>query len=69
MISIFNRKEFVITYDMKKQSEIRTVLKNNEIEYKVKVKNILKSNTIKFRKQSTYGAAGIDGLFFLKREI
>ena len=43
MISIFNRKELFITYDMKKQSEIRSILQNNNIEYKVNVKNILSS--------------------------
>ena len=46
MISIFNRKELLITYDMKKQSEVRTILKNNEIEYKVKVKNILSPTSL-----------------------
>lgn len=60
MISIFNRKEFVITYDMKKQSEIRTVLKNNEIEYKVKVKNILSPTPLSSGSRAHMGAVGID---------
>lgn len=33
MISIFNRKELLITYDMKIQSDVRTVLKNHEIRF------------------------------------
>lgn len=41
MITIFNRKELLITYDMNKQSEVRTILQNHKIEYSVKVKNLL----------------------------
>ena len=41
MITIFNRKELLITYDMNKQSEVRTILQNHKIEYNVKVKNLL----------------------------
>lgn len=41
MITIFNRKELLITYDMKKQSEVRTILQNNKIEYEVKTKNLM----------------------------
>ena len=40
MITIFNRKELIITYDMQKQSEVRTLLQNNGIKYDVKVLNL-----------------------------
>ena len=40
MITIFNRKELFLTYDMKKQSEIRTILQNHKIDYHVNVKNV-----------------------------
>ena len=33
MITIFSRKELLITYDMKKQSEVRTILCDHNIEY------------------------------------
>lgn len=33
MITIFNRKELVITYDMKKMSEIKEALSQENIEY------------------------------------
>ena len=36
MITIFNRKELFITYSMKKQSEIRDALYNNNIDYQIK---------------------------------
>ena len=41
MITMLNRKELLITYDMNKQSEVRTILQNHKIEYSVKVKNLL----------------------------
>lgn len=37
MITWFNRKELLVTYDMKKQNEVRTLLQNNRIDYRVKV--------------------------------
>ena len=60
MISIFNRKELFITYDMKKQSEIRSVLQNNNIEYKVNVKNILSPTPMRSGSRAHTGSVGID---------
>ena len=37
MITIFNRKEVCITYDMKKQAEIREILNTKGIKYTFKV--------------------------------
>lgn len=39
MLTIFNRRELTITFDMKRQSEIRNLLAQNNIEYFVKVFN------------------------------
>lgn len=39
MITIFNRKELLITYDMKKQSDVRTILRDHGIPYDVKTYN------------------------------
>lgn len=36
MITIFNRKELYITHSMKKQSEIRDALSDNNIDYQIK---------------------------------
>ena len=41
MINIFNRKELLITYDSKEQSEVRTILRDHKIKYNVNVKNLL----------------------------
>ena len=60
MISIFNRKELLITYDMKIQSEVRTVLRDHKIEYKVKVKNILSPTPLSSGSRAHVGAVGID---------
>ena len=60
MITIFNRKELFITYDMQKQSEIRTILRNNKIKYDVKVKNLLSSSPLHAGTRTHTGSHGID---------
>ena len=37
MITIFNRKEVCITYDMKRQAEVREILQRENIDYRIKV--------------------------------
>lgn len=39
MLNIFNRKELMITFSMKKQSQVRDVLEQNHIRYYLKVVN------------------------------
>lgn len=39
MITIFNRKEVCITYDMKRQAEVREILQRENIDYRIKVIN------------------------------
>ena len=39
MITIFNRKEVCITYDMKRQAEVREILQRENIDYHIKVIN------------------------------
>ena len=39
MLTIFNRKELFVAYDMGRQAEIRNTLTANGIDYKVKVVN------------------------------
>lgn len=39
MISVFNRKELISTYDMKKQAEVRDLLSQFKIPYSIKVVN------------------------------
>lgn len=39
MITIFNRKELLSTFNLQKQAELRQLLAQNGIEYRVKVTN------------------------------
>ncbi|MHB1154922.1 MAG: hypothetical protein ACYCWE_15240 [Eubacteriales bacterium] len=39
MLTIFNRRELTITFDMKRSAEIRTLLAQNGIAYSIKVIN------------------------------
>ena len=39
MITIFNRKEVCITYDMNRQAEIRNILQGANIDYVIRTKN------------------------------
>ena len=39
MLTIFNRRELTITYDMKRQAEVRDLLAQNGIGYSVSVIN------------------------------
>lgn len=36
MLTVFNRKEVLITYSQKDQADAREILRNNQIQYKVK---------------------------------
>lgn len=39
MITIFNRRELAVTFEMKKQAEIRELLSLHGIEYQIKTMN------------------------------
>ena len=39
MITIFTRRELLITFDMKRQSDVRDILSANGVKYAVKVTN------------------------------
>ncbi len=60
MITIFNRKELLFTYDMKEQSEVRTILRDYKIKYDVKVKNLLSPSPFNTSGRTHIGSYGID---------
>lgn len=60
MIHIFNRKELLITYDMQKQAEVRTLLQNHGIDYSVKVWNCKSPSPISARSRAYTGTFGED---------
>ena len=47
MITIFNREEVLITYDMGEQTRARDLLAANDIDYIVRVKNITLHNGVR----------------------
>lgn len=40
MLTIFSRRELIITYDMKRQSDVRSILAQNNIDYVIKTRNV-----------------------------
>ena len=60
MITIFNRKELLITYDSKEQSEVRTILRDHKIKYNVKVKNLLSPSIFSTSGRTYVGSRGTD---------
>ncbi len=40
MVTIFNRKELIVTTEMDRQSEVRNILSQNGIDYTVKITNL-----------------------------
>ena len=59
MITIFNRKELLITMDVSRQSDIRNVLSANDIDYSIKVTN-LQSASVFENKRGRFGTFGVN---------
>ena len=59
MLTLYNRKELLITMDMKRQSEVREILTAHGIEYKVQTTN--RESPTAFERQRVHsGSLGID---------
>lgn len=56
MLTIFNRKELMVTMDSNRQAEIRRILSQNGIDYIVKTRNLQNSGVL----DSSRGHMGID---------
>ena len=59
MLTIFNRKELIVTMDIHRQAEIRDVLAQNGIDYTVKTKNLQNSGALDSQR-GRIGNMGID---------
>lgn len=59
MITLFNRRELIVTQSMKRQGEIRTLLAQNHIDYRLKTHGQDDSFTRADLRART-GSAGID---------
>ena len=58
MITIFNRKEVCITYDMNRQAEIRYLLQGAGIDYIIRTKNRTKTMLVRGGTRAYTGTYG-----------
>ena len=58
MITIFNRAEVAVTYDLQRQSDISNALKSQGIDYYLKVRNTLRPRTAVGGNRSRVSSAG-----------
>ena len=58
MITIFNRKEICITYDMNRQAEIRNILQGAGIDYVIRTKNRTETTLVRGGTRAYTGSWG-----------
>lgn len=68
MITIFNRKELIITMDMGMQMNVRDVLSANKIDYVIKTKNLYCASFAGSRR-SYVGSFGTDSNYMYEYKI
>ena len=68
MITIFTRRELLITMDMEQQSRVRSILAAGGIPYKVNVTN-LQSATVLGSSRARTGSFGIDQSYSYEYKI
>ena len=59
MITIFTRKELLITFDTKRYADVRDILSANGIDYTIKVINLQNSSVFE-NKRDRYGSFGVN---------
>lgn len=60
MITVFNRKELTATFSMEEQTEIRSILAYNGIDYRVKTLNRMSPSPFAADTRSRTGTLGQD---------
>ncbi len=60
MITIFNRAELIITYDMKRQADVRNILSANNIPYRIKTRNLTAAGIGRANTRTRAGSFGIN---------
>ena len=61
MITIFNRKELLVTFDMKEQARIRTLLADHKIDYDIKTVNRMSAAPMAAGTRAHRGTFGLKG--------
>lgn len=69
MITVFNRKELLLTHDMQKQGDVRTILQSNRIPYRIKVTDRHSPSPFSSRPRSRTGTFGADPTRMYEYEI
>ncbi len=69
MVTIFNRRELVCTWSMKKQADIRNILASNNIDYSIKVTNIQSRNFFGSTSRARTGSFGINSDYAYQYQI
>lgn len=60
MITIFNRRELLVTFNMQEQARVRNILADNDIDYLVKTSNRMGSWLMAGSSRSHFGSFGVD---------
>lgn len=68
MITIFTRKELLVTTDLSRQADVRDILSANKIAYTVKVTN-LQSASFFGSDRARFGSFGIDPKYSYEYKI
>lgn len=68
MLTIFNRKELIITMDLNRQADIRNILSANKIDYSVKTTNLQSASAVGSRR-GRVGSFGVDSRFSYEYKI
>jgi len=68
MLTIFNRKELIVTMDGNRQAEIRKILSQNGIDYIIKTTNLQNSGALDSSRDYT-GNMGIDQSYSYEYKI
>lgn len=58
MITIFNRKELCVTFDMAEQARVRNTLTDNKIDYSIKTSNRMSPSAISTGERGRTGTYG-----------
>ncbi len=58
MITIFNRRELIMTYDLNRQAEVRSILAHNKMDYRVKVTNLRSPSLFSTGHRESFGTFG-----------
>ena len=68
MLTIFNRRELIVTMDMKRQAQVREILAQNGIDYDVKTVNLMTRPYFGTQRART-GSYGVDLKFAYEYKI